>query len=305
MVDLIPDLNNISLERWDHPVFRKHELYADILRLDKIHPEISGNKWFKLKYYLRQAKEENKHTLISFGGAYSNHILALAAAATMNGFASMGLIRGEESRPLSHTLAAAKEFGMKLKFLSRQEYYDCKNAGEKNNSGLYAPDTLLIPEGGAGREGIRGAEDILPVIPFTGYSHICCAVGTGATLAGLINRAEQNQKIIGVSVLKGTRDLNPLDPSWISNKSKLDQVHIIHQDHFGGYAKYNLLLLEFMNDVFTKSGIPSDFVYTGKLFYSIVRLVGDNIFPAGSKILILHTGGIQGNRSLPPGLLQF
>ncbi len=108
MVDLIPDLNNISLEHWDHPVFREHELHVDILRLDKIHPEISGNKWFKLKYYLRKAKEENKHTLISFGGAYSNHLLALAAAAAMNGFASMGLIRGEESRPLSHTYGFRK-----------------------------------------------------------------------------------------------------------------------------------------------------------------------------------------------------
>jgi len=305
VVDLIPDLNNISLENWDHPVFREHELHADILRLDKIHPEISGNKWFKLKYYLRKAKEENKHTLISFGGAYSNHILALAAAAAMNGFASMGLIRGEESRPLSHTMASAKEFGMKLQFLSRPEYNDRKNSEAKNNPDLFTPDTLLIPEGGAGDEGIRGAEDILSVIPFTGYSHICCAVGTGATLAGLINRSERNQKIIGVSVLKGTRDLNPLDPSWINNKSKLDHVSIIHQDHFGGYAKYNQLLLDFMNDIFTKSGIPTDFVYTGKLFYSIVRMAGDNFFPVRGKILILHTGGIQGNRSLPPGLLQF
>ncbi len=305
MPDLIPDLNNISLDRWDHLAFRQRKLRADVLRLDKIHAEISGNKWFKLKYYFEKAKVLNKKTLISFGGTYSNHILALAAAAKMYGFNSVGFIRGEEPVVLSHTLVAAKKFGMTLKFFSRQEYNSLKNQAEYNNTDILGEDALIIPEGGAGPEGILGAEDIMSLIPFEDYSHICCAMGTGATLAGLANCAGPYHQLIGVSVIKGTRGFEPMNLSWTRDKSVLEKLRIIHEDHFGGYAKYSRQLVDFMNSVFSESQIPTDFVYTGKLFYSIVRLSSVNQFPAGSRILVLHTGGLQGNRSLPPGLLQF
>jgi 1-aminocyclopropane-1-carboxylate deaminase len=305
MAAIIPALENITIDHWDHPVFNTHELQADALRLDKIHPEISGNKLFKLKYYLERALITKKHTLISFGGAYSNHLLALASAASMNGLSSIGIIRGEKPATLSPILMDAKQNGMELRFVSRTDYNQQKKTAWLHGGGDFESDALLIPEGGAGTEGIRGAEEILYGIPKDRYTHICCAVGTGATLAGIINSTDSRQKKIGISVLKGTRDAEPLNISWIRNPADMQRVQLIHEDHFGGYAKRTTGLIDFMNKTFHESGIPTDFVYTGKLFYSVVRLAGINAFPAGSRILVLHTGGLSGNRSLPAGLLQF
>jgi 1-aminocyclopropane-1-carboxylate deaminase/D-cysteine desulfhydrase-like pyridoxal-dependent ACC family enzyme len=302
---IVPSLNNISLDSWDHVSFRKHDLKTDVLRLDKIHPEISGNKWFKLKYYLERAVLTQKDKLISFGGAYSNHLLALAAAARLYGFASVGLIRGEEPDILSPVLVTLKQFGMELRFLSRAEYDRQKKSLRLSELEEYEQQSLLIPEGGGGRDGVRGAEEILKDFPIEKYTHICCAVGTGTTLAGIINSTSAYQKKIGVSILKGTRHLEPLSPEWITFPGDLDNVQMIHEDHFGGYARYTKDLITFMNQTYASSGIPTDFVYTGKLFYSVVRMAEINAFPAGSRILILHTGGLPGNRSLAPGLLQF
>ena len=305
MPAILPSLNNITLDSWDHVSFRKHNLETNVLRLDKIHPEISGNKWFKLKYYLDRAVLTQKDKLISFGGAYSNHLLALAAAARLYGFASVGLIRGEEPVILSPVLKTLKQFGMELRFLSRAEYDRQKKSHLLSETNEYEQRSLLIPEGGAGRDGVRGAEEILKDFPIEKYTHICCAVGTGTTLAGIINSALVHQKKIGVSILKGTKQLEPLCPEWVTFPRNLDNVQMIHDDHFGGYAKYTRDLLTFMNQTYAASGIPTDFVYTGKLFYSIARLADMNAFPSGSRILVLHTGGLPGNRSLPPGLLQF
>jgi 1-aminocyclopropane-1-carboxylate deaminase len=311
--DLKPDLNNVSLDTWDHSIFRQNELEATVLRLDNIHPDISGNKWFKLKYYLENARLTDKNRLISFGGAYSNHLLALAAAAGLYGFSSIGYIRGEKPGRLSQTLLAAKEYGMELRFLTRHEYDQKKKIAGLDYQTEYPPDVfdkndpdyLLIPEGGAGIDGIRGAGEILSLVQISRYSHICTAAGTGTTLAGLINSARTDQQIIGVSVLKGTRDLEPMDTSWIKNETSLNNVRMIHEDHFGGYAKYTETLIDFMNQIYKNSGIPTDFVYTGKLFFSVIRMAEMKLFPPGSRILVLHTGGLQGNRSLAPGLLQF
>ncbi len=326
MITFGPEGQHISLDLWVHSSFDRADIRVDVLRLDKIHPEISGNKWFKLKYFLEEAKDQNKQVLLSFGGAYSNHLLALAAAASMAGFASVGMIRGEEPPMLSPTLSAAQEYGMKLCFLSRSEYMRqkiaaacmelAKNETDPDSAVRYSemgigsgdefgPGTLFIPEGGAGFAGVRGAEEILSLVPFTEYSHICCAVGTGTTLAGLINSSAPDQVKIGVSVLKGTEALGPMDLSWIKDHSKLNNVTIIHTDHFGGYAKMNAELILFMNELYRNSGIPTDFVYTAKLFHSIVRMATEKAFYPGSRILVLHSGGLQGNRSLQPGQLEF
>jgi 1-aminocyclopropane-1-carboxylate deaminase len=305
-VELLPDLKKISLDHWNAVVFQKNDLQVDVLRLDKIHPEISGNKWFKLKYYLQRARQEGKTKLVSFGGAYSNHLLALAEACRINGFSAAGFIRGEKPKQLSHTLQAAKERGMELRFLPRRDYQDKKRQVISWDAEKSAGDELIIPEGGAGVEGIRGAAEILSMVSdTTSYSHICTAVGTGTTLAGLAEFAGPNQKIVGVSVFKGTKDLEPLQDLCISQGRSYENVQIIHDDHFGGYAKHPQLLFDFMNLTFSECGIPTDFVYTGKLFYSIARNATEKGFPAGSRILVIHTGGLQGNLSLSPGLLQF
>ncbi|HEY2650236.1 MAG TPA: pyridoxal-phosphate dependent enzyme [Puia sp.] len=313
MTNFRPDLKNISLDSWDHQIFRQNELQVDVLRLDKIHPDISGNKWFKLKYYIEKARQENKQTLVSFGGAYSNHLLALAAMTSLRGLNSIGFIRGEEPPKLSHTLNTIKDYGMKLVFLSRSEFdlkkkpsttHDSiKNPISKKNENY--PDSILIPEGGAGVEGIKGSEEILSLVPKQKYSHFCTAVGTGTTLAGLINSTGQNQKIIGISILKGTGNLEPMDINWVNDKTRLAHVQMVHEYHFGGYAKFDASLTGFMNRTYAESGIPTDFVYTGKLFFAVIRLAEMKLFPPGSRILVLHTGGLQGNRSLTTGLLGF
>jgi 1-aminocyclopropane-1-carboxylate deaminase/D-cysteine desulfhydrase-like pyridoxal-dependent ACC family enzyme len=304
-VQHFPVPEKINISHWDDSVFSVQDLHVDVLRLDQIHPLVSGNKWFKLKYFIARAKKEGRSKLVSFGGAWSNHLLALAEASRMQGFSSAAYIRGEEPKPLSRTLQDARDRGMELNFLSRTDYERKKKSAIHDPSGNGERDALIIPEGGAGTEGVLGASEILHLIPTKSYSHICCAVGTGVTFAGLINGSGPRQKIIGVSVLKGTRGYAPLDPRWLSSQAIPDRVTMIHEDHFGGYAKTSGQLFEFMNRVFFESGIPSDFVYTGKLFYSIVRLSTENYFPAGSRILVLHSGGLQGNRSLPPGLLHF
>jgi len=311
--DLKPDLSKISLDHWDHQVFRQNGLRADILRLDKIHSDISGNKWFKLKYYLEKAMHTEKNTLVSFGGAYSNHLLALAATAHIHGLRSIGLIRGEQPVMLSHTLIAAKEYGMKLIFLPRTVFdqikrSDLPDSWVENFIDLNAEtmgDSLLIPEGGAGIEGLQGSEEILSFVPQRDYTHLCTAVGTGTTLAGLINCSHPDLLIIGISVLKGTRGMEPVDISWIKDRSGIARVQMVHDYHFGGYAKYNASLTGFMNITYTESGIPTDFVYTGKLLFAVISMAEMKLFPPSSRILVLHTGGLQGNRSLTPGLLGF
>lgn len=302
---ITPDLNNITLDQWKNAVFQKNDIAVDVLRLDKIHPEISGNKWFKLKYYLEKAREEGKRTLLSYGGAYSNHLIALASAARIFGFHSVGIIRGDSAAHPSHTLLTLQQLGMELRFLSRFEYNQQIKSVDQQTKDSEEPEALRIPEGGAGLEGVRGAEEILKAISLTSYTHICCASGTGTTLAGIINGAEPGQKKIGVSVLKGTQNFQPLDISWIENQAALENVEIIHQYHFGGYAKKSQALIDFMNITYKETGIPTDFVYTGKLFYAITDLAKKKYFHAGSRLLILHTGGLQGNISIAPGLLQF
>ena len=309
----MPDFTNIITETWDHQIFLENELRVDVLRMDKIHAEISGNKWFKLKYYLEKSRQSGKTTLVSFGGAYSNHLLALAAAARLYGLRSIGIVRGEEPPRLSPTLISARENGMTLFFLPRAEFDSRKKLalpenGQQNPLDVWPdndPDSLIIPEGGAGPEGIKGSEEILCLASTRDYDYICSAVGTGATLAGLTNSCGENQKIIGVSVLKGTQNMEPMDPQWINNKSRIDKVRIVHDHHFGGYAKYNALLIGFMNKLYAESGIPTDFVYTGKLVFAVISMAEMKLFPPGSRILVLHTGGLQGNRSLTPGLLGF
>jgi 1-aminocyclopropane-1-carboxylate deaminase len=276
-------------------------LYDDIamkaLRLDKIHPVISGNKWFKLQHYLKEAKEQDKKKIITFGGAWSNHIIATAAACKMNGFSSAGIIRGEEPAMPSPTLLLAKEYGMKLYFINRDDYSEKKVPAALQDPGYY-----FINEGGYGEKGAEGAADILNYSK-KDFTHCLCAVGTGTMMAGLINAVSANQKLIGISVLKNNHDLEKNIRSLLTDQSKDRQL--IHDYHFGGYAKYKPGLIEFMNEFYSKTNIPSDFVYTGKLFFAVCDLVKNNFFPGGSKLLLIHSGGLQGNASLGKGTLIY
>lgn len=273
-----------------------------LLRLDKIHPVISGNKWFKLKEYLKLAIEGNKKGIITFGGAWSNHIVATAGATHLAGLSSIGIIRGEEPARYSQTLQDALAFGMDLRFLSRAAFREAGKA-----PGTFLPETndwIIVPEGGKGESGVAGASAILDLVPDLDiYTHICCAVGTGTMLAGLTNAARPWQKLVGISTLKGEDELTAEVSAML--KPGAARFSIFFEYHFGGYAKHPPALVDYMNQFFRQTRIPTDIVYTSKLLFGIEQLLNSGYFPENSKVLVIHSGGLQGNRSLKAGELLF
>ncbi len=271
-------------------------LDVSVLRLDKIHPVVSGNKWFKLRYYLEDAKAKGKKSILTFGGAWSNHIIATATAGKMKGFTTIGIIRGEESPDLSPTLLNARAQGMQLVFIPRNEYSEKNIPAEFRNDQHY-----IIHEGGYGELGAAGAATILDEVT-ENYTHFCCAVGTGTTAAGIANAAKGN-RVIAISVLKNNHSLNGLIEALLA--PGVPAPELVHDYHFGGYSKYQPSLLQFMNELYQHTQIPTDFVYTGKLFYAVRDLIQKNFFPSGSRILLIHSGGLQGNLSLRKGTLMF
>lgn len=277
--------------------FNNKNTEVEVLRLDKIHAMISGNKWFKLRYYLEEAKASNKKGILTFGGAWSNHIIAVAAACNMHGLRSIGIIRGEEPATPSSTLVMAKNFGMQLFFIPRPAYQKKEIPAGADTSAF-----LVVDEGGYGISGAKGAATILDGC-VKSYTHYCCAVGTGTMMAGIINSVSAQQEVIGVSVLKNNFSLTASVQSLLNKDAK--HWSILHEYSFGGYAKHTPALLQFMNDFYNQTGIPTDFVYTAKLFYAIKNLIERNYFPPGSKILVVHSGGLQGNDSLKEGTLLF
>lgn len=276
-------------------IFYKRKIEVDVLRLDKISPVISGNKWFKLRYYLEEALASGKKGIITFGGAWSNHIVATAAACKESSLQSIGIIRGEEPKEKSLTLQQAQELGMKLIYISRSEY-QLKKIPAEIGADLY----YIVNEGGYGITGANGASTILDYC-HKNYTHYCCAVGTGTMMAGIINRIQPDQKVVGISVMKNNRELETMVQEL--TKENKENWQILHDYSFGGYAKHQSALLQFMNEFYKQTAIPSDFVYTGKLFFAINDLIEKNHFPALSRLLLIHSGGLQGNRSLPPGTL--
>jgi len=271
-------------------------LDVSVLRLDKIHPVISGNKWFKLRYYLEDAKEKDKRSILTFGGAWSNHIIATATAGKIKGFNTVGIIRGEEPAQLSPTLLNARAQGMQLVFIPRNEYSE-KNIPTEFKTG----DHYIIHEGGYGELGAAGAATILDGLT-ENYTHICCAAGTGTTVAGIANAAKE-QQVLAISVLKNNHSLKGMIEALLV--PGVAAPELIHDYHFGGYSKYQPSLLQFMNELYRHTQIPTDFVYTGKLFYAVKDLIQKNFFPSGSRILLIHSGGLQGNLSLRKGTLMF
>ena len=262
-----------------------------VKREDAIHPIISGNKYRKLKYNIEAAIKEEKHTLLTFGGAFSNHIAAVAEIGRICNFQTIGIIRGEELVAKINdnpTLKYAQDCGMKFKFISRTDYRNKEDLNFvdalKNEFGNF----YCIPEGGTNALAVKGCEDILTEAD-SSFDYICAPVGTGGTLAGLINCSKPNQQILGFSALKG--DFLQED---ISKFAKQDNWKLITDYHFGGYAKINTELITFINEFKTLNNIQLDPIYTGKMLFGIQDMISKNYFPKGSKILVIHTGGLQG-----------
>ncbi|MFV8375202.1 1-aminocyclopropane-1-carboxylate deaminase/D-cysteine desulfhydrase [Flavobacterium sp. LB1P62] len=262
-----------------------------IKREDLIHPFVSGNKFRKLKYNLLQAKEENQETVLTFGGAFSNHIAAVAFAGKEKGFKTIGIIRGDELGSKisgNPTLLFAQNCGMQLEFISREAYRLKNEISFLENLKQKFGSFYLIPEGGTNELAIKGCQEILTKDDAV-FDYICCSVGTGGTISGIINSVLSHQKVLGFPALKGD-----FLKEEIRNFAQNENWELITDYHFGGYGKVNNELIGFINQFYEDNQIPLDPIYTGKMVFGVIDLIHKNYFPDQSKILLIHTGGIQG-----------
>lgn len=262
-----------------------------IKRLDLVHPHISGNKFFKLKYNLLAAQQQGYKKLLTFGGAYSNHIAATAYAAQLFGFESLGIIRGEElaSKPLNPTLHAAQQSGMQLQFVTREAYRHKQSSAYLAQLQQDYPDYYVIPEGGTNPLAIQGCTEILSDEDRQNYDLICCAVGTGGTITGLIEASHSQQQVLGFSALKG--DFLTAEVQQLTKKRNWQ---ITDQYCCGGYAKITPELLQFIQDFEQQYDIPLEQIYTGKMLLGLADLIQQGAFPRDHRILVIHSGGLQG-----------
>lgn len=271
----------------------------DMLRLDLVHPIVSGNKWYKLSRYIKEAQTANASHLASFGGPYSNHIVALAYAGKEFGFQTIGYIRSNEGEILTPSLQDALSYGMQLEFLGRTHFQEKKtNLLQQENSNIF-----FIDEGGYGKLGAMGFASINDEVDLSAYDYIMAAVGTGTMLAGLISISQTDQTIIGIPVLKNEGTIASEINILLPNTSK--PFTLLHQFHQGGYAKTSDAQIQCMNQFWKNTGIATDIVYTGKLITALDSMLTEQYFHADKKILLIHSGGLQGNRSMTPGILQF
>jgi 1-aminocyclopropane-1-carboxylate deaminase len=296
--------SNITTDVLHNELLEAKQVSLSVLRLDKIHPVISGNKLFKLHYFLNPATSEKIKQVVTFGGAYSNHLAATAYACNIQNIPCTGIVRGEKPQQLSHTLLDCISYGMQLQFISRHDYEDNENESFIETIKKEMGDCIIIPEGGYHSLGAKGASLIMNWIKNTN-THICCAAGTATTMAGLLLNKKEHQQVIGVPVLKGMTDMEERIEYLTGRKFSNKDLHIEYGYHFGGYAKKNSELISFMNNIYSQFQLPTDFVYTAKMLYAVFDLVNSNFFTKGSEIVCIHTGGLQGNLSLPKIALTF
>ena len=270
-----------------------------IKREDLIHPELNGNKWRKLKYNLLEAKEQDKKSLLTFGGAFSNHLFATAAAGKLFDFDTIGIVRGERADTLSPTLRFAEKSGMQLHFVSRSEYREfTTDYQSKKITQLFGNQHYILPEGGTNSLALKGCEEIVTDLSHdtsNPLTHYCVSVGTGGTAAGLVAALRGKAKVLGFSALKGNFLGSEIKKIFATCDIHSYSNWTINDDyHFGGYAKFQPELITFINDFKRQFDIPLDPVYTGKMLFGIFDLIKNNYFERGSRIVAIHTGGLQG-----------
>ncbi|MFK7814577.1 MAG: 1-aminocyclopropane-1-carboxylate deaminase/D-cysteine desulfhydrase [Maribacter sp.] len=272
------------------PILLEKQVSLEIKREDLIHPLISGNKFRKLKYNIEAAKTLEFDSFLTFGGAFSNHIAATAYAGKLHGLKTIGIIRGEEISQkweANPTLQLAYKHGMQFKFISRDAYRNKNSEDSINTLKSEFGSVYLLPEGGSNALAVKGCEEILTEED-SKFDIICSSVGTGGTIAGIINASHQNQIVLGFPALKG--DFLKED---IRNFTARENWQLQTDYHFGGYAKVSEELIHFINDFKERTQIPLDPIYTGKLLYGILELVRKDYFKPKTKILAIHTGGLQ------------
>jgi 1-aminocyclopropane-1-carboxylate deaminase len=299
------DISKADIEVLHDDLFVQKQVTLSVLRLDKIHPLVSGNKLFKLHYFLEEAIAAKHKTVITFGGAYSNHLAATAYVCKALQLKSIGIVRGEQADQLSHTLQQCMQDGMQLKFIPRQQYATKEDANFLNDLKTEYGECIIIPEGGYNHVGAKGAALIVNFIKDKGFTHICTASGTATTAAGLLLAAGPEQVVVSFSVLKGLTDNKTRIKELTQNNADFKNLLLLDNYHFGGYAKKTAQLINFMNDCWLQYKLPLDFVYTAKMLFGIIDSIKNDTFEKGSEILCLHTGGLQGNKSLPLNSLLF
>lgn len=273
------------------PLIQQAEIKLLIKREDQNHPFVSGNKWWKLKYNLETALKAGHDTLLTFGGAYSNHIYATAAAAHELGLKFIGIIRGEETLPLNSTLSFAKASGMQLHYVSREAYRNKTEPSFIEQLHNQFGDFYLIPEGGTNELAVKGCGEFAKQLNAeVDFDYVCLPVGTGGTIAGMIDGMNESKKIMGFPALKGANFLEDEIRQYTSKKN----WQLVYDYHFGGYAKVTKELTEFMDQFEKQFNVPLDPTYTSKMMFGIMDLIKKNFFEAGSTILAVHTGGLQG-----------
>lgn len=277
----IQEIHDVILDRASVRLFLKRE--------DLNHPFVSGNKWWKLKYNLKAAAQQGLETLLTFGGAFSNHIYATAAAAYELKMQSVGIIRGECTQPINPILHFASRKGMRLHYISRDIYRSKSDEDFIGHLRRKFGNFYLIPEGGSNALAVKGVREFTEALG-TSFDYLCCPVGTGGTLAGIIEGLNGEKKIVGFSALKNGAFLS-------DDVKRLCGDHtnwkIITEYHFGGYAKSTPALLQFVSDFKTRHTIPLEFIYTGKMISGVFDLVSKGFFEKGSTVLAIHTGGIH------------
>lgn len=277
-------------------------LEATVARLDLLHHVVSGNKFFKLKYNLEKAVKQKKG-IITMGGAYSNHLAATAYACAINQIPSIGIVRGEIAAPLSPTLAFCTSHKMQLVFVSRAGYQ--RNSVEIIQLLQQYPDYFFVPEGGDNTYGEKGCTEIPSLIPeYESFTHVACAVGTGTTMRGIAKSSLPHQQLLAIPVLKiKTDEQEPFAEKHL-HKTSFNMIHPFFNYAGKGYAKFDEQLLHFCNRFYEQTQIPLDIVYTAKLFMAAEDLL-QNILKPADRLLLFHTGGLQGNQSLPQDALCY
>ncbi|NQZ21650.1 MAG: 1-aminocyclopropane-1-carboxylate deaminase/D-cysteine desulfhydrase [Colwellia sp.] len=284
-----------KLERIFHPIFKKNGLIVSIKRDDNIHPIISGNKWRKLKFNLHFAKAHNYAGIISFGGSFSNHIHALAFACQQQGLKSIGIIRGEAEYASNYTLTMAHQWGMKLSFVDRKTYRLRDNTDYLKDLQHKYPDYLLVPEGGSNKLALAGVGEIITELnQQCEFDTLLTPVGSGGTLAGLIQADNNQHKLLGISVLKQEDYLTAQVNDLLGNDSPFDNWQILSEFHRGGYAKFSKADEQRIVNFNLQTGFIFEPVYSGKMILALLDLIERGYFAKDERIVLLHTGGLQG-----------
>lgn len=300
----IPGIPEISGLFRTIPIDQIHENPAVfVARFDQMHPVVSGNKWFKLLHFLSFLKQQQKNTIITQGGAYSNHLLATAFLGAQLGIRTIGYVRGIHKFDSSITLKECVSWDMQLIPITQEQYRTMDDWKTNLPPSVSSNDAVFIPEGGFDPMGADGAGNMASFFMHLNPTHLCVPVGTATTLAGLL-KYTSNVKLFGFPVLKGLNDVEKRIETLIGPYDK-NRLTLYPDYHFGGYARWNHRLLEFMNSIYTSNKIPTDFVYSAKMVYGVFELLKTNQWQKQDRIVIVHTGGLQGNRTLTSGSLVF